>query len=1167
MKNKQEVSKKIARTLLAMSLVYAGGMFANCEKADAANPVSKKEITADSTIADNITIQSADFSGGKDVGLLVTVSIGSSSSVTSVTADFTGKIAVDATNTTADALVVDAIGLDAAGTTSRSVTVNLKDDVILKAAAGHYALFVTGAASNKSATLNVNVDGNHTVQLLGNVGVDGYGASTKNLLQLHLTNPDSYLAGDLKLLSNNNTQIDFKLAGGAVWYPAEDGYTLGTSGSKTLHLDLGGGIIDLYHSQPGVARASGSTRTFTLSDITDAVSGTNGTTFRIGSDVKGINNGGTGIADKIVLNGDASYRGGDKYFIQIVADPSISSSAPVIDVAAQKIVVAQLDGSNMTNANTTIEGSTYKNMDLDAGLTLADVKTILGAGDTAGEYIIEKITLENIPSQNTSGEKASALTLAEIGASTALNVASAWRADNNDLLRRMGDLRTSSDGAGVWVRMYGGKSTSGDATYNSIVVSAGKMSRVFGGNSNKGVAKNNSVNISGGEITGSVYGGNSDEGSAAYNSVIIGSDDGGDTVPAVGGDVYGGYTEGTESAEYNQVIIKSGTMGEIDGGYSYKGDAIGNKVYINGGEMSTVYGGDSSSGDATGNKVYISGDSTINGSVYGGDNSSTGAVIDNEVYISGGTMSFVFGGYSYKGDATGNKVYISGGEVDGVYGGNSSDGNATDNKVYISGGKVYGEIYGGMSSSGAATGNTITISGTPVFEENYTVLYGGYSNSGEVSGNTLNFNSKGLAVANVKNFDVYNFYLPDTVQANDTLLTLTDGAGDGTDLTGSTVNVEGRLAGTSSIQNNDRLVLLANSGSEINAGGRKELGSGEIMQGVSVVYDYITRMSSDNKQVLVEFTNGKATAQSKSPVETQLAAAAFINSGADTVAGSGIASAVQVAGSGSAEMFGAMSGGSMRYKSGSYADVQGYNMALGLAKAVDNNAGKLTYGSLLEYGWGNYTSHLDSGIRADGNTKYYGIGLLARQDNKSGVYYEGSLRYGRMDADYASNDLGTAGVHSSYDSSSAYYGAHLGIGKVTELNDTTKADVYAKLLYTHQNGDSVTLQGEGNGEEYDFDAVDSTRARVGARVSKAYSERGTGYVGLAYEYEFDGEARATVKGFSTPSPSIKGSSGLLELGYILQPKGVNDPTINIGLQGWGGKKQGVTGNVNFVWTF
>ena len=36
------------------------------------------------------------------------------------------------------------------------------------------------------------------------------------------------------------------------------------------------------------------------------------------------------------------------------------------------------------------------------------------------------------------------------------------------------------------------------------------------------------------------------------------------------------------------------------------------------------------------------------------------------------------------------------------------------------------------------------------------------------------------------------------------------------------------------------------------------------------------------------------------------------------------------------------------------------------------------------------------------------------------------------------------------------------------------------------------------------------------------------------------------------------------LGYILQPQGVNDPTINIG---WGGKKKGFTGNVDFVWTF
>ena len=86
-------------------------------------------------------------------------------------------------------------------------------------------------------------------------------------------------------------------------------------------------------------------------------------------------------------------------------------------------------------------------------------------------------------------------------------------------------------------------------------------------------------------------------------------------------------------------------------------------------------------------------------------------------------------------------------------------------------------------------------------------------------------------------------------------------------------------------------------------------------------------------------------------------------------------------------------------------------------------------------------------------------------------------------------------------------------------------------------------------------------------MSKDFNAKTTGYAGLAYEYEFDGEARATVKGFSTPSPSIKGGSSMLELGYIWQPKAANDPAIDLGLQGWAGKKQGLTANVNFVWKF
>lgn len=468
MSKKGELNKKIMRTLLAMSLVYAGGMFCG-DRAEAFGygDTALETVTTNgsSPINDDKIITSADIiAGGSGIagGLLVNFArVGSTIPLNTV--DFNGRIDVDAVNTSKDAVIVSARYLYS----GEKTTLNMKNDIIAKADAGQYALFLTAANSGQTVTLNVNPDDNKTVQLLGNVGVeDGNGSPQQNLLDLHLTNEVSYLAGDLKLEAGSNLQqIRFTLTNSAVWYPVTDTYgndetvNSGSGDYKEMSLKLdGGGIIDLYHSQPGVARANaGTARIFTLNGITSNVSGNSGTTFRIGSDVMGINNGGTGIADKVVLNADAGYSGNDKYFIQIVADPSISSSVPVLDVADKKIVVAKVDGSNMTNSNTTIEGSKYKDMDLDAGLTLADVTPELEYDVSEGGWIIKKVTAENFRSTGTAGEKGSALTLAEIGATTMLNAASAWRAENNDLLRRMGDLRNGNDEAGAWVRMYGGK--------------------------------------------------------------------------------------------------------------------------------------------------------------------------------------------------------------------------------------------------------------------------------------------------------------------------------------------------------------------------------------------------------------------------------------------------------------------------------------------------------------------------------------------------------------------------------------------------------------------------------------------------------------------------------------------------------------------------------------
>ncbi|WP_462337209.1 autotransporter domain-containing protein [Phascolarctobacterium faecium] len=762
---------------------------------------------------------------------------------------------------------------------------------------------------------------------------------------------------------------------------------------------------------------------------------------------------------------------------------------------------------------------------------------------------------------------------------------------------------------GNFYAIFGGGSAEGIAEYNSVTVEGDTIidGRVAGGLAMEGVARHNSVTISGtAEIKEGVFGGTVDRGGDPAdlidNSVMISGGKIGDVVfgaytegsgivaynsvtltdGLINGEVYGGASTKNGIAEYNSVTVSGGTINMLaTGGVSIDNVARYNNVTVTGGTIKgSIYGGMSEI-NAIENKVMISG-GNIGGDVCGAESKAESSATGNEVIISG-TPTFesaygtnIYGASTFDGEITGNKVTISGRPVFKfndpdknikIYGGYvDRDGNVTGNSVEINGDMKFTEaleIYGGYGGTGAVTGNSVTISGRPIFAAD-SVIYGGYSASGgEVSGNILNIKSTGITVSNIKNFDVYNFYLPDTVQAGDVLLTVTGGSSnEQTDLKGSSVNV-GITGSAPALKSGDNVTLLHNANGIL---ADETTVYGKMTQGVSLEYDFTTVLQNGDSLVTTIIKSGISD-DTKSLVETQAAAAGFINSGADMLVSSGITSMSKVTSAEDNAIFGAMSGGSMRYDTGSHADVKGYNFALGMGKAVANNAGRLTFGPFVEYGYGDYTSYLDNGVRGDGKTKYYGVGVLARQDDKSGVYYEGSLRYGRMDADYASNDLGTAGVHSSYDSSSAYYGAHLGIGKVTGLNDTTKADVYAKLLYTHQNGDSVTLQGEGNGEVYDFDAVDSTRARVGARVSKAYSERGTGYVGLAYEYEFDGEARATVKGFSTPAPSIKGSSGLVELGYILQPQGVNDPTINIGLQGWGGKKQGFTGNVDFVWTF
>src|SRR5574344_2174146 len=87
------------------------------------------------------------------------------------------------------------------------------------------------------------------------------------------------------------------------------------------------------------------------------------------------------------------------------------------------------------------------------------------------------------------------------------------------------------------------------------------------------------------------------------------------------------------------------------------------------------------------------------------------------------------------------------------------------------------------------------------------------------------------------------------------------------------------------------------------------------------------------------------------------------------------------------------------------------------------------------------------------------------------------------------------------------------------------------------------------------------------RWTRRFNDANAMYAGIAYQYEFNGDARASYKGFGLASPSLKGSSGMLELGYRVKPSEDLPLTIDFNVTGWTGVQRGVTGQVGFTYNF
>lgn len=604
--------------------------------------------------------------------------------------------------------------------------------------------------------------------------------------------------------------------------------------------------------------------------------------------------------------------------------------------------------------------------------------------------------------------------------------------------------------------------------------------------------------------------------------------------------------------------------------------------------------------------VYDTGN---NHDAWGGRSIIGNTVQRNKLQVRGGTLDNAYGGRSAAGVVTGNRLVLAGGTVGKAYGGLvEGQGKAARNFVDVLADTHAAEIYGGHAANGEASGNSVNIGAINLHADVYGgagavtdgnivhlfgtkldgTVAGGTAANGR--GNVLAIRAAGTEIKDFTGIQNLRFYLPESVTPSTApMLTLTD-VTNNKDIRGLGVSLD--ISGAAKhLQKDEAFRLLKTA-----AGGSlttDEKIKSEIMgrQGVSLAYKFSVQKNGADELVARVESVGMSEA-TKSLVETRAAAMDVLGSGLNLLADSGLVAAVDAAAanvntrtyiapvdtariapdakaaaaanmqSGAYTTWAAQGGGAMRLHSGSYVDTHGYALNVGFARKQEAKDGTLTFGPFVEYGRTSYDSHLEDayGTRGDGKVNYLGLGVLAKKDLKSGAYLEGSLRAGRVKSDYTGD---IAGAVTSYDISSPYYALHLGVGKKIALKKGDAIDAYLKYFFSHQNATSATLS---TGETYDFDAVNSHRLRLGARYMHDMGRTGKFYAGLAWEYEFEGEARAAYQGMATPSPSLKGSSVLLELGYRFAPKD-SRVSYDVNISGWQGKREGFMGSVGVNWAF
>lgn len=773
---------------------------------------------------------------------------------------------------------------------------------------------------------------------------------------------------------------------------------------------------------------------------------------------------------------------------------------------------------------------------------------------------------------------------------------------NNTLTWVNGGIGTSTDPTDVYI--FAAFSADSDVYNNTLNMEGGEFyPQALSDSDNEGAGKiaaaksdsadmyGNKVVVTGGvfhsytEIIGAYSNDQSDTNQvASYNRVVVNGTDSsspsfiGKTVGGsfVAPSLYGAKLH-TAVVHHNWVEIesfgkKSSTDSEqnisvfqnIVGGQAASGNVSDNSVVITGSkfQVNTVFGGnleydkdeDDKHFDANSNSVYIK-DSEITFHTIVASNNLTGNAHNGTVYIENTNLCSIS-----------EDSYISGGDS---WSDSSSIYNNTVHLVDVSVNKEMTIYAGGGFSLADVYDNKIILESRN--DESQTdklslATLSGYQSFGNASNNSLIIRKWNGNIGGLSRFDSITF-ADFKWNEGKTILTV---KGE-TDISSTSLNID-----VNNIRFDDRL--------ENHFGEQMTLIKGETGIQFNPFYDNgqevaipstitqdaigIIQNNRDGKSVDFKLQGTAPSQQLELVSNNRNMSLFFVNHGAELILDNLDATSRDY--HWGLRTFASIDGVQSNYSTDGHIDVHGFTAAAGLANSVMLNGNPLLLNLFVETGKGDYTeemSYLNIDRRFSGDVKYYGAGISARIKNTAGWYAEGSLRAGKTETEVSRGLVDGNGVAHGYDLSGNYFGVHIGAGRIIDVGENMKADLFMKYFYTYLPSDSTDIFADGVNNQFDFDSVGSSRIRVGGRLYFPLQNSFWAYTGLAYQYDFTPDVHVEANGAKiADAASMRGSMGIGSLG--LRYKSEDSPwVVDLKIRGYVGQREGLSGKAQVEYRY